>query len=232
MKLNTKDLNFYFLTTGKDEKKSNHMKDILKKYNLTEINPPLGIGKQKSGSIGHFQMIEQGLKNQDITKPFQPFIILEDDVSFYQDLPAIIDIPDNADMVYVGISACALGYNKSWWSHKDILYADDIDDTYVRIYNMLSTHAIMITNFTGASVYKKCMMENYNNNGRGWDIPLVKEQPNYNVYAFKKPIFYQDIKYGGSEKYTKIYLDNGKIEFCGKHDKDISCIYLPNVKPV
>ena len=212
MFINLSNINFYFLTLKTNCEKSKHILDILKDMKVTEITAPTPeIGKQKSGTIGHFQMIEQGLKDQDSTKPFQPFIILEDDVSLLEDLPITLDIPNNTDILYTGISACALGHNKDWWNPADHLDAYDIDDKYVKIHNMLSTHSIMICSPLGASIYMKCMCSNYYQNGKGWDIYLAKMQPHYNVYALKIPIFYQDKKYGGEEWATKISLENNKI---------------------
>lgn len=222
MIVNLKKINYYFLTTRLDQKKSDHVVNMLSDYNLTEINPPLGIGKQRSGSIGHSMMIDNGLKDQNDNKEFQPFIILEDDISCYRESPTYLNIPKNTDLLYVGISACGIGNGNSWNS-RNILYADEVSNDVVRIYNMLSTHAIMICSKIGANMYKKSIMSG---NNIGWDIPVAKNQPYYNIYALKYPLFYQDKKYGGIEWATKISLQNNNIIFNTKPTHlNLSIIY-------
>lgn len=210
MIMDLKKMNYYFLTTGTAPNKAKHVLQILKDYNITEINPVLKIGKQKSGSIGHCRMIDHGLKDQDRNQPFQPFIILEDDVSFYRELPKTIDIPDDADILYIGLSMAAIDFNDGY-KPTNTIYATNINDNCIRVYNMLSTHAIMICSARGAATYQRCMMENYYKNCKGWDVPLSRIQPFYNVYALKIPLFYQDKKYGGVEWATKVKFENNKI---------------------
>lgn len=209
MDINLKNTEFYFLTTKqKTDPKYKHIINILQNHNVTPINAILNIGKQKSGSMGHYSMIEHGLQNQDI-KTFKPFIILEDDVSLYSELPSCITVPKDADIIYVGISAAGLKNND--WKPGNRLYATDTNHNCVKIYNMLSTHAILICSLEGANIYKRCMIQNYATNGIAWDVPLAKMQPTYNIYALKTPLFYQDKKWGGCEHATKIRLKDGNI---------------------
>ena len=72
---------------------------------------------------------------------------------------------------------------------------------------MCSTHAILVCNIKGAMLIQKCVTEDYYRK-RGWDMSLSHMQPHYNIYALKKPLFYQDKKYGGQEENTKIILKN------------------------
>lgn len=204
-------IHYIYLTTEMDPARATHMKDLLSGKHRTKVNPPLGLNKQSSGALGHFKMVEQGLVQQDRKLKFQPYIMLEDDVSFTQNHPDSLEIPDDADIVYVGISSCGLGKNRYWWTPTDVLKIKHVHgDTCVRIYNMLSTHAIMICSPQGASIYGKCMIETYyknkNNGGFGWDILLARIQPYFNVYALKNPIFFQDSLYGGEEWATKIEI--------------------------
>lgn len=223
MIINLKDIKFYFLTTGHHKFRSNHIKNMMKDYEIKEINPIMGIGKQRSGCFGHAKMIVQGLKDQ-IGQDFTPFIILEDDVSIYSEhdkiyseynkLPDQICIPDDSDIVYVGLSASGAKPNDYLWDRRRQIYGIDIENKEcIRIYNMLATHAIMICNRQIAKVYQKCMEVNYYNNGPAWDTYLAKIQPHYNVYALKKPLFFQDKKYGGNEYGTNInFLDHKLYE--------------------
>ena len=203
-KIYLKNTKFYFLTVDTNSLRKKHMIDIFKDYDITEINPVVGIGKCKSGSIGMGRMIDAGLRNQDRKLPFQPFIILEDDVSFYRTFPEYLEIPDDADILYIGISMCGAGKEIS---HN--LFTSDVSPCIVRIYNMLSCHGIMICSASGASAFQRCMMEAHLTNGaRDWDIYVANLQPHYNVYALKVPLVYQDSTYGGQEEETKFELNH------------------------
>lgn len=202
IKIKTKEIPIYFLTTGKNEKRRNHILEIFKDYNINEVNPIMGIPKLKSGSIGMGRIIDIGLRNQDRKKLFQPFILIEDDVSFYGDIPDEIEIPEDSDLFYLGISKCGAINN----TDSKIIYAKDYNKDIVRIFNMLSGHGILIASALGASLYQRCMMEAYHKN-KYWDIPVAHCQKFYKCYAFKKPFFYQDKNYGGQQNATKFILE-------------------------
>ena len=204
-------IKYYCLTTGKNQKRVAHIKKIFQNYDLTFIYPLMGDGldKQRSGCIGTGRMVEAGLRNQIYGKPFQPFIMVEDDVSFFENISNTIEIPDNSDYVYVGVSAAGVS-NNFVWRGGNHLYANNHDTHVIRVFNMLSTHAIMISSPLGANIYSRCMLEGFLK-PRDWDCYLANIQPYYNVYALKKPIFYQDEDYGGLEFPTKIIFSDNNI---------------------
>lgn len=202
MIVNTKDLKFYCLTIGDERKKINHIKNILKGKELSFVTPfEVGVDKRASGSIGHARMVEAGLRDQPRNRPFVPFVILEDDVSLYRDLPPDLDIPNDSDLFYLGISLLGVINGR----HQEKIIANEIDENIVRVFNMLSGHAIMICSPLGASAYQKCMIDGYHQR-RMWDIFAAESQPWYNVYAYKKPIFFQDAKFNGKERATRTEL--------------------------
>lgn len=227
MKINLKKINYYYLTTGKNLNKINHINDIFKNLNITQVNPCMdnNLDKQRSGTTGAGRMIDLGLKNQIPGEPFKPFIILEDDISFFDNIPENIDIPLNADFIYVGVSSAGMGSN---YRAGENLYAIDYNEQYLRVFNMLSTHAIMICSPLGASVYSKCMLEAHMSVKLGrfkgkWDCYLATIQPYYNIYALKTPLFFQDKNFGGMEDETKIKFNNGKIIYI--NDTNRSDVY-------
>jgi hypothetical protein len=202
IKIKTKEIPIYFLTTGKNEKRRNHILEIFKDYNINEVNPLLGISRFKSGSIGMSRIIDIGLRNQDRKKQFQPFLLVEDDVSFYRDIPDEFEIPEDSDLFYLGISRCGSIHDRD----TTLIFAKDYNQNIVRIFNMLSCHGILIASALGASLYQRCMAEAYYKN-KPWDIPLSHCQKFYKCYAFKKPFFYQDKNYGGQQNATKFTLE-------------------------
>jgi len=204
MILKTDSLKFYYLTKTEDSENSKHVESILKDYQCKKIIPfEIGISKEKSGSIGHARMIEAGLREQDNSRPFQPFVILEDDVSFYREMPKEIDIPNDADLFYLGLSQLAMNDGKAI----DNISAQQIDENVYQIFNMLSGHAIMICSPLGASAYQKAMIDGFYQE-KIWDVFAAEMQVNYNVYALKKPLFLQDLKLGGREAATNFELNN------------------------
>lgn len=202
MKVDLKNINIYYLTCDTNCEKKKHLVENFKGHKLTEVMPKLGIGKYKSGASGHSRMLDLGVRDQDRTKPFQPFIVVEDDVIKTKKFKDEIDIPDDADLLYVGISAWGLIGDKG---KKGGLFLTQHDDKFVRVYNMLSTHGIMVCSAAGLLAMQKCMMECFINNVP-FDIPLASQHPFYNVYACKKPMLYQLGRIGGKEDGTKVTI--------------------------
>jgi hypothetical protein len=201
MRIYLKNIRHYFLTVDTNGVRKQHIMDEFKDYNPTEVNPILGIGKYKSGASGFSKMIDLGLRNQDRGLPFQPFVMYEDDSSKFGEFPEYIDVPDDADMCYTGLSICSMNEHKD---HHGIYYKN-INTDIIRIYNMLATHSIMICSAAGALAIQKAVFESYNKN-IPWDIPLAYIQPYYNVYALKVPLVFQDGAYGGFQSETKITI--------------------------
>ena len=222
MILKTNNIKFYYLTKTEDSENSKHVESILKDYECNKILPfEIGISKEKSGSIGHARMIEAGLRDQDNNQPFQPFIILEDDISFFREMPEEIDVPHDADLFYLGLSQLAMNNGEAI----DNISAREVDENTYQIFNMLSGHSIMICSALGAAAYQKAMIDGFYQD-KIWDVFAAEMQANYNVYALKKPIFLQDLKFGGREAATNFELDNRKY-----HKKVYSDpIYLPKKK--
>jgi hypothetical protein len=206
MIIDLKSINYYFLTCDTNGTRKKHMIEEFKDYKIKEVNPILGIGKCKSGSIGMSRMIDMGLKNQDRTKPFQPFIMLEDDTAKYREFPDKIEIPDDADILYIGLSKC--GTNDKY-ADCSTLHFKEINKDVIRIYNMLALHGIIICSAQGANAIQKCMCEGYFNN-KIWDLYTAYIQPYYNVYALKNPLVYQFEKIGGNEGATKFNMTETK----------------------
>ena len=74
--------------------------------------------------------------------------MLEDDVNKYREFPEYLDIPDDTDLLYMGIS--------KWGSNNidggiDKVYTKSVDNypDIVRVYNMLSTHGMIICSIMG-----------------------------------------------------------------------------------
>ena len=211
MKLYLKELKYYYLTVPKENNvRKSHLIKELDEYDLNEVNPincntfrnklTVDEKKRKSGATGFLKIID--LASQNMGTIFKPFCILEDDIAKYRDLPNCVDIPDNCDILYTGLST------GSWVSNKFInnqVYYQNIKsfDHVIQVYNMLSTHSMIICSIRGMLCLQKCLMDDFYKN-RGWDISITEMQPHLNVLALKEPLFYQSKHLNGVEHATKI----------------------------
>ena len=204
MHLNFKELKFYCLTIPKNINRINNIKINFNNYNLEFIYSDPTLSKYKSEALGFSRIIDKAIKDQKANNNiFIPFVILEDDVSIYDEIPNNLYIPDNTDMLYIGISDW--GYNNSIkWAEKKI-FTERIPnfDNIVKIYNMLSQHGIVICSILGAIAFQKSMSEAFITDKYPSDIHTASLQPFYNIYSVLKPLVYQDGMVGGQEEYTK-----------------------------
>ena len=216
MKIDLDNINYYFLTCN-DLKKQN-IQNEFSEYNLIEINPIMGISKFRSGVTGFLRIINKSIQKQKEKNVFEPFIILEDDVKKYSDFPNNIEIPDDCDILYVGLSKWGITTNPIQGVEGSVKYTN-IDTDIIRIYNMLSTHGMLISSIQGLFILQQCLMEDYLYD-RHYDLSICQIQPYYNIYALKKPLVYQGSYIENNvvhnlehERTTKIEYDDNDKEF-------------------
>ena len=197
------DLKYYYLTLPNNKERIENIEKNFKDLDLAQVLSISGanITKFQSGALGFCKMADQALADQDNSNNFVPFGLLEDDANKYRDFPETLEIPDNADILYIGTSI--YGYNHSIkWANLNVFTESIGNNTSVyKINNMLSTHGFIITSIKGLNYLKKTMNIAYNMD-IGWDIILAGMQSYYNVYCLKTPLVYQDGTVGGSEDAT------------------------------
>jgi hypothetical protein len=119
-----------------------------------------------------------------------PFILFEDDcVLFENNKITQIEIPDDADALYLGISSWGRmnGHNGFY------LQYDEFEDhpNLLRIYNMLGGHSII---YLTEDYRKMCERVSYH---AGYvikdyqDVGFAEVQKFFNVYSLNNPMFYQ-----------------------------------------
>ena len=205
MIINLKEIKYFFLTIPSNKKRIKHVIAALKTQGirLNRVDSFIGqnLSKEQSGALGFIKMIDRGLFSSSLVD-FKPFCILEDDTNIYRNIPDSINIPENADLLYIGSST--YGYNHSIrWANQNVFIesVDNRTDLY-RILNMLSTHGIIITSLKGAD-YIKYAMRLAIKHIIVWDNFLAGMQSNYNIYCLKEPLVYQDGIVGGQEEPTR-----------------------------
>ena len=197
----------------------------------TFINPIYDgtIPKNKSGASGFIRMIENGLMLQTPGEPFKPFMMIEDDASFYMRRDSVI-VPDNTDILYIGLSSCSI--DKETFHYQNYFESVENYPDIVRIKNMLASHGIMVCSALGAAALQRAMMETWFTD-MAWDMPMARMQPFYNVYALRKPLVFQNEYKGGDYLCTAITLDK---EDCPLPDEyihyELATIFVADKKKI
>ena len=117
-----------------------------------------------------------------------PTVILEDDCVI-SNKKTIIDIPDDTDAIYLGLSNW--GFLNSSSEPKNFTHKlhKEYNDIY-KIDGMLATHAILYISPEYIEMAKK-VAEWHANNNKHIDQGLALIQKYFNVYALGNPLFYQ-----------------------------------------
>ena len=106
-------------------------------------------------------------------------VLLEDDVVASEDFQPVIEVPDNVDAVYLGVS------------HAGQVEARDIGGGWARVKNMLAAHAILycserymnaVEQMTKHCLFEECVP---------FDLGTAKLQNDFFVITPHKPFFYQ-----------------------------------------
>ena len=95
---------------------------------------------------------------------FEPVLMLEDDVNITDAYINNIEIPNNADCVYLGLSNCFVPYG----DRPSVPWANVENSNLVKIADMLSTHSYLICSEKWIRVLLECMekiLHNVNSDG-------------------------------------------------------------------
>lgn len=180
-----------YINLQRDIEKNEYMRNMLSDLgfeNIIRVEASEFPERHLAGcSLSHFN----SLNEVDV-----PFIIFEDDCRVKNFNP-IIEVPNNADAVYLGVS--------SWGrmnSHSGpFVQYEKVDDNLLRVYNMLGAHSILYLSKEYASVCSKISIH-YSNIADHQDIGFAEVQRYFNVYAFDDPMFYQTSSNGTDQKLT------------------------------
>jgi len=97
---------------------------------------------------GFIKLAETAIKNNKY-----PFLILEDDARLIKDIPETITVPQEAKLIYWGISLWECGGSKPH------LYISEYNEEYYRMHHSLGCHAILVPNKEGAEHFIKINKE-------------------------------------------------------------------------
>lgn len=203
MKINLLEIPVLYINLDKDVDKKNKIENFLTENKFETIIRIPGV-EHPTGNRAGCSMAQHNALRQ--IEP--PFIIFEDDIELNYFDP-IIEIPDDTDVFYLGISS----WGRMNGHSGPFVQYEKVDENILRVYNMLGTHAILYLNKEYVSVckrisYHQYLIEDY------IDIGFTDLQKYYNVYCFDKPMCYQSSSNG-----TKNALSQYYSEECFKYQK-------------
>jgi hypothetical protein len=211
MLLNIKDITVYIISPGTNNYRSKLI-TVLERVidegfkNVTFFKSVSGPNKTASLTNTVLEIFKRELNND------KPFIILEDDCEFFTKYDQI-EIPENTDMLYLGVSLWSYPYstNTLYSMYRPNIVCNSIDtvESYnnilVKIKAMTATHAILYISrdFIRTFIDKMIDISKYLNNVPH-DLLFSSLHQSFNVFGLKQPMFYQDALLGGQENVTKL----------------------------
>lgn len=222
MKINLLDIPVFYINMSKDKEKKRHIEQQLSDLrfkNVTRIN---AIEDKKNGRVG---LSKSQLKA--LSQVSAPFIVLEDDAD-PNSFRAVIDVPDDADAVYLGNSQWGLQSSHAgfYLKYKKVEGYPEI----LRIYNMLSSHAILYLNDEYVRVCQRTTKYCAETYPMPMDVPFAMIQRFFNIYAVNDPIFIQkdyEGKMSAAPQFTNKKLTQYKVREL--NDFDPRTMYWDNI---
>lgn len=182
MKLKLTDIPVYYINLDDQEEKRKRTETILKQIGFKFVERFSAIRHDAGRIIGcarsHYEILN---------KATAPFIILEDDCSLNKEVPEVIELPDNADALYLGISHWGRYLNHSG----PYVHTTKVDDEIVRVHNMLATHAILYLSKEYVDICKRISYHYGYEVENHLDIGFAEIHRFYNVYCLDEPLFRQ-----------------------------------------
>lgn len=188
MKINLLSLRVYYINLHKDKKKNIKTLRLLESLGFKNVTrcPGFLTGNYISGSGDAYQNVLLSRYDKG-----EPFILFEDDVEVTH-LDHIIDIPDDADAVYLGVSKMGIVDGRD----EENLLVNKVPgyNNLYKINNMLATHAILYLNMEYVKSASDAA-QRYLDRGLPHDLGIAENMKDWNVYAFDRPMFIQSPKF-------------------------------------
>ncbi len=212
------DVKTYYISpdNGRYQERRTHMERLLKDAGFTDVTH-----KKTAGRGANVDLIDATVEILESVADDTPVLILEDDVQWtghaegtcvchdpshgHGRSPYDIYIPHGADAIYLGISKRGGSFYNGY--DDGPCKTEPYNASMVRVKNMLSAHAVLYLSARyKADVAERLRgirgMSNYFS-----DVVLSRLHPYYNIYAYKRPFFYQSAAYGGQEAETRFELE-------------------------
>jgi hypothetical protein len=153
----------------------------------------VGISFERFSGVLHSKgVVGCGMSHFSILSQITPdTLVLEDDVVFTEDWNPILEIPDEADAIYLGASRWGRLPLNPTRAFNDCVLASQYTSSWKRVFNMCSTHAILYLNEdfikAASNIIETCLNENI-----PFDLGMAKIQKEFIVLTPNKPMVYQE----------------------------------------
>mgnify|MGYP003651664081 CR=1 FL=1 len=205
MKLNLTELPVVYINLDRDSEKRQSMEKIFDEHGFKNVHRSPGvIVPNEHVCVGISHAFRDAFELAFSVSDGGPFLMFEDDLVTRPSFRTEIDIPDDYDACYLGISTWARvnGISGPYLRGADLPDRSDL----IRIYNMLSGHAILYSGNEYSKVIHAKMTKAIQDKTYQ-DIEFAETMGNYNVYAFTDPFFYQS----SSENVTNLTLSKSTV---------------------
>lgn len=198
MRIDIRDIPVYYINMAKDVHKKEYIESRLKECGFKNINRVDAVEDKKNGRIG---LSKSQLKA--LSQIPAPFIVFEDDADPVK-FEAFIDVPDDAHALYLGNSQWGYmqSYSGFYLKYKPVKHMKHL----VKIYNMLSSHAILYLDQEYVEMCKKTTRYCVEEYPMPMDVPFAMMQRFFNIYALDRPLFVQkdyEGKMSAAPKFTR-----------------------------
>jgi hypothetical protein len=198
MELDLTEVQVFYINLDRDSEKRHNLEADLRRFEFKNVQRIPAFEDNSQPIVGLSKSQHLALSQVD-----PPFIILEDDVQV-ANFKRFLQVPDQADAIYLGISQWGLRHGQAGFDLK-VKPVEGSDDLF-RIYNMLSSHAIMYLSSDFVNVCRRTTRYCFEEYPLPMDVPYAMIQKFYNVYAFDAPLFTQRdyaSKMTSAPKYTQ-----------------------------
>tara|TARA_R100000315_G_C5218144_1_gene130662 strand:+ start:277 stop:906 length:630 start_codon:yes stop_codon:yes gene_type:complete len=189
MKIDMKKMPVIYINLDRDTQKRQNMETLFSKHNFENVHRSPGvIVENEHVCVGIAHAFKNAFELAFSVCNDEPFLMVEDDLVERPSFKTEIDVPDNFDACYLGISTWARlnGTSGPYLQGNLVESRTDI----LKINNMLSGHAIVYNNGEYAKVVHEKMSKAIKDKTYQ-DIEFAETMGAYNVYAFTDPLFYQ-----------------------------------------
>jgi hypothetical protein len=192
MKLKLNKLKTVYTNLDKEIYKNNQIKMVLKNFGFEDVTRVPGIFTPENYFIGGTKCLLNAINHYS----GEPMLLFEDDAFPYMFVDEM-DVPDDADAVWLGYSwwGAVIGGNsnetKEGFFHTSVPGYPHLS----KVSGCLTTHAVLfISNKFVNSVQNKVKLsiENSANQTDAFDWILANVHPDYNIYAPNIPAFCQN----------------------------------------
>ena len=185
MKIDLREIPAVYINLEQDTEKNETISSMLSSMGFKTIERSEGVLDSDNHVAGCSKAHHKAL-----TTFRAPFILFEDDCVLYEEnFQPIVELPDDADALYLGISSWGRmnGHNGQYIQYDEF----EEHSNLLRIYNMLGGHSVVYLSDFYIEMCAKVahhagyVIKNYQ------DIGFAEIQRFFNVYSLNNPLFYQ-----------------------------------------